>query len=79
MMRCGCVVPLLGCVGLEVWRASDTSGAKHKNAGLFPRRWPDVLFFALLFNPGDHFGLGWQHVAFGSRFYLEIDALEGGF
>ena len=75
MTRCGCVVPLLGCVGQE----GERHQRKHKNAGLFPRRWPDVLFFALLFNPGDHFGLGWQHVAFGSRFYLEIDALEGGF
>ena len=62
-------------VGLE----GERHERNHKNAGLFPRGGPDVFFFALLFNPGDDFGLGWQHVALGSRFYLEVDALEGSF
>ena len=53
-------------VGLE----GERHERKHKNAGHFPRGGPDVFFFALLFNPGDHLVFGWQF-----RFYLETDAV----
>ncbi len=36
-----------------------------------------MFFFALFINPRDSLGFGGKHVAFSSRFYLEIDALEG--
>ena len=62
-------------VGLE----GERHERKHKNAGLFPRGGPDVFFSALFINPRDDLRSGGKHVAFSSRFHLEIDALEGGF
>ena len=58
-------------VGLE----GERHERKHKNAGLFPRGGPDVFICALLLDPGDHLGSGENHVAFGFRFYLEVDAV----
>ncbi len=59
--------------------ALDKDAANGGFAGLFPRGGPDVFFFALLTNSRDHVGSGGKHVAFSSRFHLEIDALEGCF
>jgi hypothetical protein len=62
-------------VGLE----GERHERKHENAGLFPRGGPNVFSFALFINPRDDLGSGGKHVAFSSRFHLEIDALEGCF
>ena len=59
--------------------ALDKDAANGRFAGLFPRGGPDVFFSALFINPRDDLGSGGKHVAFSSRFHLEIDALEGGF
>jgi hypothetical protein len=59
--------------------ALDKAAANGGFAGPLPRGGPDVFFFALFINPRDHSGSGGKHVAFSCRFYLEMDALEGGF
>ena len=65
------LAPLGGALGKDA--------ANGGFAGPFPRGGPDVLSFALCINPRDHLGSGGKHVAFSSRFHLDIDALEGGF
>ncbi len=52
--------------------ALDKDAANGGFAGLFPRGGPDVFSFALFINPRDDLGSGGKHVAFRSRFYLDV-------